>query len=211
MPRLFVVRHGQTEWSQNGRHTGLTDIPLTEHGVEKVKIMARRLVGPGQIIDKDTICTVLVSPRQRAHRTFHLLFEEQGDLPHHTLTEEVAEWNYGEFEGLVTAEIHQIKPTWKIWTDGAPGGEMVSEMQTRIDGVIRKVREHHKAYLEGKEEGRDVLIVAHGHFSRVMVARWLGFPLCLGTHFNVEPGSVTILGYNHNSLEEPTLNALNLL
>jgi len=210
MPRLFVVRHGETEWSQNGRHTGRSDIPLTEHGQIEVKKVGERLVGPGLAIDPSNLCTVFVSPRQRAHKTFHLLFSHVKKLPNHVLTEEVREWDYGEYEGLKSSEIKEINPAWKIWEDGCPGGESVEEMQSRVDEVIRKVREYHREYKEKGIHTRDVLIVAHGHFSRVLISRWINFPLCLGTHFNVEPSSVAVLGYNHNSLEEPALNALNL-
>ncbi|KAF8807720.1 phosphoglycerate mutase-like protein [Phlegmacium glaucopus] len=210
MPRLFVVRHGETEWSRNGRHTGLTDIPLTSRGEEEVRKIAQRLVGPGLAIEPTNLCNVLVSPRQRAYRTFQLLFDHLENKPKHTLTEEVQEWNYGDYEGLTSAEIHKIDPNWQIWFNGCPGGESVEQMEARVDAVISKVRDYHRKYKDEGINTRDVLIVAHGHFSRVLISRWIKFPLCLGTHFNVEPGSVAILSYNHNSLEEPALNALNL-
>lgn len=211
MPRLFVIRHGETEWSLNGRHTGRSDIPLTARGEEQIKANAPNLIGPGKI-DPQNLAMVLVSPRQRAHKTFHLLFKDSGDVPHE-LTEEVREWDYGEYEGLLSSEIKQLKPTWAIWNDGCPGkdGESVDQMTKRVDGVINKVQEYHKRYVDGVEGARrDVLIVAHGHLSRVLISRWIQFPLALGTHFNVEPAGVAILSYNHNNLDEPALNALNL-
>ncbi|KAJ7293442.1 histidine phosphatase superfamily [Mycena rebaudengoi] len=209
MPRLFVIRHGETEWSLNGRHTGRSDIPLTAHGEEQIREKAQILVGPGKILDPKNICTVIVSPRQRAHRTFHLLFEHIA-TPDHSLTEEVREWDYGDYEGLLSSEIKAKDPKWSIWDDGCPGGESVEAMQARVDGIIAKVREHHRRYKEEGIGSRDVVIVAHGHFSRVLISRWIKFPLCLGTHFNVEPGGIAYLGYNHGSLDEPALNALNL-
>ncbi|KAJ6574973.1 histidine phosphatase superfamily [Mycena capillaripes] len=209
MPRLFVIRHGETEWSLNGRHTGRSDIPLTARGEEQVKEKAEILVGDGKVLDPKNLCTVLVSPRQRAHRTFHLLFEHV-ETPHHLITEECREWDYGDYEGLLSSEIKDLNPTWSIWNDGCPGGESVEQMQTRVDNIIAKVREYHRQYKEEGLHTRDVVIVAHGHFSRVLISRWINFPLCLGTHFNVEPGGVAYLGYNHNSLKEPALNALNL-
>ncbi|KAJ6604515.1 histidine phosphatase superfamily [Mycena vulgaris] len=209
MPRLFVIRHGETEWSLNGRHTGRSDIPLTARGVDQIKEKAEILVGEGKVLDPKNLCTVFVSPRQRAHTTFHLLFEHV-ETPHHTLTEECREWDYGDYEGLLSSEIKAKNPTWSIWDDGCPGGESVEQMQARVDGIIAKVREYHRQYKEEGLHTRDVVIVAHGHFSRVLIARWINFPLCLGTHFNVEPGGVAYLGYNHNSLKEPALNALNL-
>ncbi|RXW19513.1 hypothetical protein EST38_g6336 [Candolleomyces aberdarensis] len=111
--------------------------------------------------------------------------------PPHIVTEDVREWDYGDYEGLKTSEIHKNKPTWDIWKDGCPGGESVTEMEARVDSVIAKVQKLHKEYVEGKSEARDILIVAHGHFNRVLICRWLTFPLVLGTRFNVEPGSLS--------------------
>ncbi|EIW64376.1 phosphoglycerate mutase-like protein [Trametes versicolor FP-101664 SS1] len=210
MPRLFLIRHGQTEWSLNGHQTGRTDIPLTAEGEREAAEGARVLVGEGKIIDPKNICTVFVSPRIRAHRTFHLLFDHLPEIPHHVNTEEVREWDYGEYEGLRPAEIKERNPTWTIWKDGCPGGESTEEMCHRVDTVIGKVREHHRAWKEEGKGSRDVVIVAHGHFNRVFISRWINFPLSLGTHFNVEPAGIAILGYNHNNLAEPALNALNL-
>jgi len=210
MPRLFVIRHGETEWSLNGRHTGITDIPLTVRGEKQITEKAEVLVGPGKILDPKNLCTVFVSPRQRAHKTFHLLFAHTGETPHHTIDESVREWDYGEYEGLLSSEIKEKNPTWAIWKDGCPGGESVEDMTKRVDDIIVKVREYHRQYKEEGLNTRDVLIVAHGHFSRCLISRWVEFPLCLGTHFNVEPGGIAVLSYNHNSLKEPALNALNL-
>ncbi|KAH9944041.1 phosphoglycerate mutase-like protein [Epithele typhae] len=209
MPRLVLIRHGQTEWSINGS-TGRSDIPLTSQGEKEAAEQAQILVGEGKIIDPKNICTVFVSPRIRAHRTFHLLFDHLPELPHHVINEEVREWDYGEYEGLLSSEIKKLNPTWVIWKDGCPGGESTEDMCARVDNVIAKVREHHRAWKEEGKGSRDVVIVAHGHFNRVLISRWINFPLSLGTHFNVEPAGVAILGYNHNNLAEPALNALNL-
>ncbi|KAF8922730.1 phosphoglycerate mutase-like protein [Mucidula mucida] len=209
MPRLFLIRHGETEWSMNGRHTGRSDIPLTARGEEEITSRADVLVGEGKPIDPKNLCTVFVSPRIRAHRTFHLLFSNV-ETPHHILTEEAREWDYGDYEGLKPSEIQALNPGWNIWTDGCPNGESVQEMENRVDTVIERVREYHRQYKEEGINTRDVVIVAHGHFSRVFLARWINFPLRLGTHFNVEPGGVAVLSYNHNNLAEPALNALNL-
>ncbi|KAJ7630801.1 histidine phosphatase superfamily [Roridomyces roridus] len=203
MPRLFLIRHGETEWSLNGRHTGRSDIPLTARGEEQIKAKAEVLVGDGKLLDPKNLCTVFVSPRQRAHKTFHLLFNNV-ETPHHLLTEECREWDYGDYEGLLSSEIKALNSTWSIWKD------IVQEMEARVDSIIAKVREYHRKYKEEGLNTRDVVIVAHGHFSRVFISRWINFPLCLGTHFNVEPGGIAYLGYNHNSLEEPALNGLNL-
>ncbi|KAL0951378.1 hypothetical protein HGRIS_008077 [Hohenbuehelia grisea] len=205
-----MVTIGETEWSLNGRHTGRTDIPLTPRGEEQVKSKAQILAGEGKVLDPKNICTVYVSPRQRSHTTFHLLFGHLDKLPDHVLTEECREWDYGQYEGLRPAEIKERNPNWSIWKDGCPDGESVEDMECRVDTVIQKVREYHRQYKEEGLHTRDVVIVAHGHFNRVLISRWIKFPLCLGTHFNVQPGSVAVLSYNHNSLDEPALNALNL-
>ncbi|KAH7912579.1 histidine phosphatase superfamily [Hygrophoropsis aurantiaca] len=197
MPRLFLIRHGETEWSLNGRHA--------TRGEEQIKSKADSLP-----IDPKNLAVAIVSPRKRAHRTFHLLFDHIPTVPKHEISEDVREWDYGDYEGLLTHEIKEKHPGWEIWRDGCPGGESVEEMCSRVDAVIAKVRNHHKEYTEGVINTRDVLIVAHGHFSRVLIARWIEFELALGTHFNVEPGGVTLLSYNHNSLDEPALNAMNL-
>ncbi|THH33998.1 hypothetical protein EUX98_g185 [Antrodiella citrinella] len=210
MPRLFLIRHGETEWSINGRHTGRTDIPLTARGESETAMRATQLVGDGKIIDPKNLCTVYISPRLRAHRTFHLLFDHLEKLPHHVITEAAREWDYGDYEGLLSSEIQAKNPGWVIWKDGCPGGETTEEMCDRVDDVIAKVREDHRKWLEHGEGSRDVVIVAHGHFNRVFIARWICFPLSLGTHFNVEPAGIAILSYNHRNLEEPALNALNL-
>ncbi|CAL1695511.1 unnamed protein product [Somion occarium] len=210
MPRLFLIRHGETEWSVNGRHTGRTDIPLTPKGEQETTEKAAQLVGEGKVIDPRNICTVFVSPRTRAHKTFHLLFDQLPALPSHVITESVREWDYGEYEGLLSPEIQARNPGWTIWKDGCPGGESTTEMCFRVDTVIEQVREYHRKWLEKGEGSRDVVIVAHGHFNRVLIARWINFPLSLGTHFNVEPSGIAILSYNHRNILEPALNALNL-
>ncbi|KAF7784615.1 hypothetical protein Agabi119p4_780 [Agaricus bisporus var. burnettii] len=210
MPRLFVVRHGQTEWSENGRHTGLSDIPLTAKGEAQVQATAAKLVGDGHLIDPKNLCTVYVSPRQRAHKTFHILFENVPKVPRHVLTEEAREWDYGEYEGLRTAEILERSPGWNGWTDGYPGGESVEELQSRVDSVIEKVRAYHRQYYEEGTVSRDVMIVAHGHFGRVLTARWVGFPAAYGTKLTIDAGSITLLSYEHHNLAEPSITALNL-
>ncbi|CAL1695508.1 unnamed protein product [Somion occarium] len=191
MPRLFLIRHGETEWSVNGRHTGRTDIPLTPKGEQETTEKAAQLVGEGKVIDPRNICTLPA-------------------LPSHVITESVREWDYGEYEGLLSPEIQARNPGWTIWKDGCPGGESTTEMCFRVDTVIEQVREYHRKWLEKGEGSRDVVIVAHGHFNRVLIARWINFPLSLGTHFNVEPSGIAILSYNHRNILEPALNALNL-
>ncbi|KAG8747252.1 hypothetical protein FRC10_001868 [Ceratobasidium sp. 414] len=200
MPRIFLIRH-----------TGRTDIPLTARGVGLIKDRAQNAVGPGKLLDPDNMCHVFISPRQRAHNTFHLLFDVYPEAPPHTVTEVVREWDYGDYEGLTSKEIHKTNPDWDIFRDGCPGGESVEQMTARVDDLIAKVREIHRLYLEEGIGRRDVLICSHGHFSRVLVSRWVGFDLCLGTHFNIEPAGISMLGYNHNNMKEPSLTGLNFL
>ncbi|EPT03912.1 hypothetical protein FOMPIDRAFT_1022085 [Fomitopsis schrenkii] len=210
VPRLIIIRHGETEWSLSGRHTGRSDIPLTPRGEQKTKETALALVGEDQVIDPNHICNVFVSPRIRAHRTFHLMFDHLPSPPPHVTTEEVREWDYGDYEGLLPSEIKERNPSWLIWHDGCPNGESTEEMCHRVDTVIAKVKGHHRQWHEEGKGRRDVVIIAHGHFNRVLISRWINFPLALGTHFNVEPAGVAILTYNHRNLAEPALSALNL-
>ncbi|KIM66318.1 hypothetical protein SCLCIDRAFT_22157 [Scleroderma citrinum Foug A] len=210
LPRLFLVRHGETEWSLNGRHTGRSDISLTPRGEDQVRAQASILVGEGRPLDPKNICFALVSPRIRAHRTFHILFEHLPKFPAHAITEEVREWDYGDYEGLVTQDILSKNPGWDIWKHGCPGGESAEQMQARVDRVITMIRDYHREWFEEGRGSRDVLVVAHGHFNRTLIARWNGFALEAGNHFNVEPGGVAVLSYNHHTLNEPALDALNL-
>ncbi|KAG8976750.1 hypothetical protein FRC05_003100 [Tulasnella sp. 425] len=190
--------------------TGRTDIPSTERGVDLIKQLAPKVVGPGKLLDPENLGHVWVSPRQRARRTFELLFESLGELPQHVVSEDVGEWDHGNYEGLTLEEIQENDKYWSIWKDGCPGGESVEEMTQRVDGVIAEVHEVHRKYFEDGEGRRDALIVAHGTFSRALIARWMRFPLCLGTHFNIEPAGIVLLTYNHRNLEEPVLTGLNL-
>ncbi|POW03417.1 hypothetical protein PSTT_11108 [Puccinia striiformis] len=247
LPRVYCVRHGPTEWSINGRHTGTTDLPLTEGGEKIVADSSARLVGPNKILDPQLLTKILISPRQRAKRTFELLFGES--LPAFEIEENVREWTYGDYEGGVLLESNQIisrlllismdvilppglwkhevaeirkqkglpsgRGGWDIWVDGCEGGESPEEITARVDCVVRKVKDLHRAWVEdpdrkAEDKGGDVLIVTHGHFSRCFVARWLGLPLPHGGLFTVETGSVTIGQYYGASLDFPILGGLNI-
>ncbi|KAI7944303.1 hypothetical protein MJO28_011831 [Puccinia striiformis f. sp. tritici] len=249
LPRVYCVRHGPTEWSINGRHvsgrtdnqpggfldaqrtylpvfipwrTGTTDLPLTEGGEKIVADSSARLVGPNKILDPQLLTKILISPRQRAKRTFELLFGES--LPAFEIEENVREWTYGDYEGLWKHEVAEIRKQkglpsgrggWDIWVDGCEGGESPEEITARVDCVVRKVKDLHRAWVEdpdrkAEDKGGDVLIVTHGHFSRCFVARWLGLPLPHGGLFTVETGSVTIGQYYGASLDFPILGGLNI-
>jgi probable phosphoglycerate mutase len=172
--RVYLIRHGQTDWSLSGQHTGVTDIPLTEHGRET----ARRLE---PALARETFELVLTSPLLRARSTCELAgFGNRAEIE-----PDLREWDYGEYEGLTQRQIQAKAPGWMLFTDGAPGGESPEEVGARVDRVIERVRE-----LEGS-----VALFAHGHVFRVMVARWLGLPAAWGSHFLLDTATLNILSY----------------
>jgi probable phosphoglycerate mutase len=173
-PRVYLVRHGETEWSVSGQHTGITDIPLTENGRPTACHLAPAL-------RRVAFVRVLTSPLQRAKATCELAglggqAEVDGDL---------IEWDYGEYEGLTPAQIQAKAPGWMLFRDGCPGGETPDEIGVRVDRVIRRVRSVH-GY---------VALFAHGHVFRVFAARWLGLPPGAGCHFLLDTATLGILSY----------------
>lgn len=176
--QVFLVRHGETEWSLNGRHTGITDIPLTEHG----KQVARSLA---PILAKEKFMLVLTSPLQRALETCRLAgFEDKA-----TIEPDLMEWNYGRYEGLTPSQIHATAPGWLLFRDGAPDGEQPAEIGSRVDRVIEKARA-----VTG-----DVIVFAHGHVLRVFAARWLGYAPSEGQRFLLDTATMNILSYYRGS------------
>ncbi|GAB0135205.1 hypothetical protein EsDP_00003551 [Epichloe bromicola] len=231
-PRLFLVRHGETEWSLSGKHTGRTDIPLTADGEKRVRATGQALVGDDRLIVPHKLAHIYVSPRKRAQRTFELMnLGISGDLPWRAhgasepnrlqcragvqVTEDVREWDYGEYEGITSPEIRTIRAdagiegTWDIWRDGCPGGESPDQVTARLDRLIAEIRQKwHKPVL-GKSEAEhvhgDVLIVAHGHILRALALRWAGKSLQDGPAFLLEAGGVGTLSYEHHSIDEPAI------
>ncbi|MFG3086367.1 histidine phosphatase family protein [Streptomyces antibioticus] len=195
MGDLFLVRHGETEWSRSGRHTGWTDVPLTEHGREE----ARRLV---PMIRSHRIGAAFVSPLQRARETAELI-----GLRDFRIDADLHEWDYGGYEGVTTVQIHRKRPDWFLFTDGvAPGppehpGESPDEVGERADRILAKVDAAH-ANTEGC-----VVLVAHGHFLRVLTARRLGLPASEGAHFQLATGTLSRLGTEHG---RPVIAAWNV-
>ncbi|GAA4546088.1 acid phosphatase [Amycolatopsis samaneae] len=188
--RLFLLRHGQTEWSVNGRHTGRTDIPLTAAGEGQARAAGgtlRMLVGGPAL--------VLSSPRARAQRTAEL-----AGLRVDEVTEDLAEWDYGDYEGITTPKIRETVPGWTVWTHPMPGGESAEDVRARADKLLDRARR--------EIEHGDVVLVGHGHFSRVLVARWLGLPATSGVHFGLDPAGIAVLGDERG---EPQIEHLNLL
>lgn len=173
---IYLARHGETAWSLTGRHTGLTDLPLTERGERNARALGRRLAGL-------TFAKVFTSPLQRAARTcelagFKAAAETDGDL---------VEWNYGQYEGRHTAEILQERPGWELFRDGCPGGESPAQVAARADRVARRVR----------TVSGNVLLFSSGHFLRVLTARWLGLEPAAGRFFVLNTASLSALGYEH--------------
>lgn len=172
--RLLLLRHGDTEWSASGRHTGRTDVPLTPAG----ETQARELVG--QLAAYRPI-RVLVSPRSRAGRTAQL-----AGLREVEVLDDLVEWDYGDYEGLTREQIRQRDPDWTVWTSPSPGGETAEQVLARAERVLRVVRPQ---LARG-----DVLLVSHGHFSRVVAVRWLALPLPAAAALYVATASLCVLG-----------------
>ena len=182
--RVYLVRHGETEWSLSGRHTGGTDISLTGAG----RGAAERL---GPVLQRQRFELVLVSPLKRAMETCRLA----GFAAEARTDENLREWNYGSYEGRTSADIHAERPDWHLFRDGCPDGESPDQVGERADRVIRRVRA-----IAG-----DVLLFSSGHFLRVLVARWLGLPPAAGRYFVLGTASLSKLGYEHDRSEPATL------
>jgi broad specificity phosphatase PhoE len=172
--KVFVIRHGETAWSLSGRHTGTTDIPLTDNG----RRLAERL---RPVLGKEVFGRVFVSPLQRARQTCELAGLGNGAV----IDTDLVEWNYGEYEGLTPMQIHEGAAGWLIFRDGCPGGESPEQVGARVDRVIARARA-----VEG-----DVALFAHGHVLRVLVARWIGLPAGAGQHFLLDTGTLCVLSY----------------
>jgi broad specificity phosphatase PhoE len=183
---VFVIRHGETEWSLNGRHTGRTDIPLTDNGRRLAKLLRPALT------DR-TFALVLVSPLQRARETCELA----GVAASAIVDSDLVEWNYGDYEGLTLKQIREQAPDWLIFRDGCPGGEAPEQVGARADRVLARARA-----VEG-----DVALFAHGHVLRVLVARWLGWPAGAGRHFLLDTGTLSVLGHYRGIPALKTWNA----
>ncbi|MGH2925364.1 MAG: histidine phosphatase family protein [Solirubrobacterales bacterium] len=178
MGELFLARHGETEWSADGRHTGRTDIALTERGRAEAGRLAGMLAGR-------SFALVLTSPSRRAVETCKLA--GLGDRAQ--VRDDLGEWDYGDYEGLTTPEILERRPDWSLWRDGGPEGEMAAEVGVRADRVIAEVR-------DGEGEG-DAIAFGHGHMLRVLGARWVGLPPDDGRLLTLGTAALCALGYEH--------------
>ena len=187
LPAFYLARHGETAWSLSGQHTGLTDLPLTEHGERNARQLGERLRGL-------KFARVFTSPLQRAKKTCELSgFGKVAEVD-----PDLLEWNYGKYEGLRSAEIHARNPGWRIFRDGCPGGESPAQVADRADRVIKRVR----------AVGDDVLVFSSGHFLRVLTARWLGQAPTAGSFFMLSTASLSVLSYEHD-LSQPAVQLWN--
>ncbi|GIE31292.1 phosphoglycerate mutase [Actinoplanes italicus] len=178
MAEIVLIRHGQTEWSARGRHTSYTDLPLTSEGERQARSAGERIAGR-------EFAAVLSSPRERARRTAEL-----AGLTVTEVTDDLAEWNYGEYEGITTPEIRSGRPGWSLWTDGCPGGESPEQVGARLDRVLARARE---MLTRG-----DVAMIAHGHCLRVAGARWIGLPPAVGGLLRLDTATYSALGFEHD-------------
>jgi broad specificity phosphatase PhoE len=177
--RLLLLRHGETEWSLSGQHTGSTEIDLTENGRTQAKLAGGVLSGLN-LVDP----LVISSPRQRT-----LVTAELAGLTVDEISPLLAEWDYGEYEGVTTEKIRETVPDWLVWTHGCPGGESVAQVSERADRAIAFALEH--------MESRDVLFMSHGHFSRAVITRWVELPLVEGSRFGMRTASIGMCGFEH--------------
>ena len=174
---VWLVRHGETEWSRNGRHTSTTDLPLTDEGRRVADSLRDRL-------DHEVFSLVLTSPRERARETARLSGHAEA-----AVDDDLVEWDYGDLEGLTTAQIREIYPDWTIWDGRVPGGESAEDVTTRLDRVVSRCRE---------ATGR-VLLFGHGHALRALAARWLDLPVADGRHLRLDTATVSVLGWERET------------
>ena len=175
---VVLVRHGETQWTRSGRHTGRTDIPLTERGREQ----AQRI---GRVLRDRRFALVLASPLSRALETCRLA----GFGEHAELTDDLLEWDYGDYEGRRTDDIRVTRPRWSLWSDGVPGGETADDVAARVDRLVARAR----------AAGGSVALFAHAHVLRVLTARWLGLGPEGGGLFVMAPAAVSMLGYEREA------------
>jgi len=186
VPTVYLARHGETEWSKSGQHTGRTDLPLTVHGEEAGPILGARLKGI-------TFSRIFSSPLSRAMRTAELA----GFAPE--VEPDLLEWHYGEFEGKTNAEIRKVSPNWVVFRDGCPGGETPTEITLRVDRLVAKLKG-----LSG-----NVLCFAHGHLLRILACRWIDLPVSVGGNLLLGTAALSILSFNHDHIDEPAIKVWN--
>jgi broad specificity phosphatase PhoE len=188
LPIVYLARHGETAWSLSGQHTGRTDLPLTPRGERNARRLRERLKGI-------SFSKVFTSPLQRASRTCALA----GFGAVARTDQDLVEWDYGEYEGRTSAQIHAEQPKWELFRDGCPGGESPAQVRERADRVVQRIR----------AAAGNVLLFSSGHFIRVLAARWLALdPIPAGRYFLLSTASLSALGYEHN-LSRPVIRLWN--
>ena len=188
LPELYFVRHGETEWSLSGQHTGRTEIPLTANVEEQARDIGTRL-------RMTSFSKILTSPRQRARQTFELA----GLVPPADIDHDLSEWDYGDYEGLTTAQIRTQRPDWNVYRDGCPGGETPAQISDRADRVIVGLA----------DEGGKIALFSHAQFGCVLAARWIGLAVIEAQHFSLDPAALNILGYKPGNPELRVIALLN--
>jgi probable phosphoglycerate mutase len=186
---LYFIRHGETAWSRTGQHTSRSDLPLTEQGEQEARELGERL----HHVSFDFVFT---SPRLRARRTCEL-----AGLANAAIEPDLVEWDYGDYEGRSSDEIHAERPAWDIYTDGCPGGESPAQITMRVDRLIV-----HWRTLSGR-----IAVFSHGHFGRVLGARWIGLPVTQARHFVLGTASYSVLGHEHDRADKPVITQWNIL
>lgn len=174
---VVLVRHGETEWSLDGRHTGRTDIPLTENGRRQARAVAPRLAGR-------SFGSILSSPLERAVETCRLT-----GLGDPRISDDLIEWDYGDYDGITTPQIREQRPSWNLWSDGCPSGEHAKDVGERVDRVIDAIR----------NDGREAALIAHGHVLRVLAARWVGLPARDGAMLGLATATLSVLGWERET------------
>jgi probable phosphoglycerate mutase len=176
--KIYLVRHGETEWTLSGQHTGLTDIPLTKNGEQQAKFLGKQL-------HEHAFSQVYTSPLSRALKTCEIAGLAQ-NAKHDS---DLMEWNYGDYEGMTSSEIWKVQPQWNIFSNGAPNGESISDIATRAHRVLTKIQAVHG----------DVILFSHGHFLRALATLWLQLQIQDGRLFALFPGSISILGFEKST------------
>ena len=176
--KIYLVRHGETEWSRAGKHTGVTDVELTERGRETARSLK-------SVLARESFVSVLSSPLQRARETCRLAGLQESAA----VETDLMEWNYGAYDGLTTKEIQSLRPGWSVFHHGCPGGETPEQVAARADRVVAKVR----------ASNGNVALFAHGHILRVFAARWINLPPSFGEHLLLDTATVCVLGYYYDT------------
>ena len=184
-PKIYLIRHGETEWSRDGKHTGVTDVSLTDHGRQTARSLR-------PVLAREQFVLVLTSPLQRARETCELA----GLAKDSRVEPDLMEWNYGDYEGLTTKQIQSARPGWSVFHHGCPGGESPEQVAARADHMLAKVR---------ATDG-NVALFAHGHILRVIAARWVNQPPSFGEHLLLDTATLSVLGYYYDT---PALKAWN--